>query len=54
MLGHWKSEVDCEMAELLVNHYLADLDEAYLERKAALPKNDILEELHKMKERIQK
>ncbi len=51
---HWESEVDCEMAELLVNRYLADLDEAYLERKAALPENDILKELHKMKERIQK
>jgi hypothetical protein len=51
---HWRSEIDCEMAELLVNRYLADLDWAYLERKAALPENDTLKELHHMKERTQK
>ena len=51
---HWKSEVDCEMAELLVNRYVADLDWAYLERKAALPQNDSLKELQNMKERTVK
>lgn len=51
---HWKSEVDCEMAELLVNRYVADLDWAYLERKAALPENDSLKELHEIKGRMQK
>jgi hypothetical protein len=51
---HWKSEVDCEMAELLVNRYVADLDWSYLERKAALPQNDSLKELQNMKERTEK
>jgi len=49
---HWKSEVDCEMAELLVNRYVADLDWAYLERKAALPGNDAVQELREMKGRV--
>ena len=49
---HWKSEVDCEMAELLVNRYVADLDWAYLERKAALPGNDTVQELREMKGRV--
>jgi hypothetical protein len=50
----WKSEVDCEMAELLVNRYVADLDWSYLQRKAALPQNDNLKELQNMKERTEK
>jgi len=49
---HWKSEIDCEMAELLVNRYVADLDWAYLERKAALPGNDTVQELREMKGRV--
>ncbi len=48
---HWKSEIDCEMAELLVNRYYNDLDWPYLERKAAKPENDILSELQEMKKR---
>lgn len=51
---HWKSEVDCEMAELLVNRYVAELNWAYLDRKAALPENGCLKELQKIKERTQK
>jgi len=50
----WKSETDCEMAELLVNRYGADLDWLYLERKATLPENDSLKELQEMKERAGK
>ena len=49
---HWKSEVDCEMAELLVNRYVADLDWTYLERKATLPENDAVKELRDMKGRV--
>lgn len=49
---HWKSEMDCEMAELLANRYVADLDWPYLERKAALPANDTLKELRDMKGRV--
>jgi len=51
---HWKSEIDCEMAELLVNHYYSDLDWPYLERKAAQPQNDILLELQEIKRRIRR
>lgn len=39
---HWKSEVDCEMAELLIARYGEELDWPYLEKKAALPQNDTL------------
>jgi hypothetical protein len=48
---HWKSEIDCEMAELLVNRFYNDLDWPYLERKAAKPENDILSELREIKNR---
>ena len=49
---HWKSETDCEMAALLVTRYVADLDWTYLERKAALPKNDTVKELRDMKGKV--
>ena len=49
---HWKSEIDCEMATLLVNRYVAELDWTYLERKAALPKNDTVKELRDMKGKV--
>lgn len=39
---HWKSEVDCEMTELLIARYGRELDWGYLERRAALPENDTL------------
>jgi len=42
---HWKSEIDCEMAELLAARYGKDMDWAYLERKAALPENGTTAEL---------
>ncbi|MEW5902439.1 MAG: hypothetical protein AB1715_13320, partial [Acidobacteriota bacterium] len=42
---HWQSEVDCEMAEILIARYRQDMDWPYLERKAALPENDTLAEL---------
>jgi len=48
---HWKSEIDCEMAELLVNRYYDDLDWPYLERKATKPENDISPELQEIKRR---
>jgi len=50
---HWKSEIDCEMAELLVNRYCHDLDWPYLEKKAVKPENDILLELQEIKRRAQ-
>lgn len=42
---HWKYEVDCEMAELLVRKYAEKLDWQYLERQAAKPDNNVLVEL---------
>jgi hypothetical protein len=48
---HWKSEIDCEMVELLAKRYLNDLDWSYLEKKAAMPKNDTLSELFEIKGR---
>ncbi len=47
---HWKSEVDCEMTELLVRRYGDELDWTYLEKKAVLPENDTIEELRALKE----
>lgn len=50
---HWKSEIDCEMVELLVTRYYNDLDWPYLERKAIKPENDILLELQEIRRRAQ-
>ena len=47
---HWKSESDCEMAALLVARYRAELDWGYIERKAALPENDLLVEVSALHE----
>ncbi len=46
---HWKSEIDCEMTELLIARYGGEIDWAYLEKKAALPENDTLAELGALK-----
>jgi hypothetical protein len=50
---HWKSEGDCEMAALLVARYRQELDWSYLERKAALPENDLPEEIRALREERQ-
>lgn len=47
----WKSEIDCEMTELLVARYGKELDWAYLERRASLPENDTLAELEATRKR---
>jgi hypothetical protein len=47
---HWKSEIDCEMVELLLRRYSSDLDWPYLEKKATLLENDTLSELLEFKE----
>jgi hypothetical protein len=49
---YWKSEIDCEMVELLIKRYKGELDWAYIEKKAVLPEFDILSELMKLKERV--
>ncbi len=48
---HWKSEVDCEMTELLIARYGKELDWDYLDKKAALPENGTLAELRAFKDR---
>jgi len=42
---YWKSEIDCEMSELLIKRYNEEIDWQYLEKKAALPENNILSEI---------
>jgi len=46
---HWKSEIDCEMVELLIIRYGKELDWPYLEKKAILPENNILPELRMLR-----
>lgn len=46
---HWKSEIDCEMAELLVMKYGMELDWDYLEKRAKKPENDLIQELDELK-----
>ena len=46
---HWKSEIDCEMTELLVVRYCRELDWDYLEKKAEKPENDLIQELDELK-----
>ena len=50
---HRKSEIDCEMVELLIHRYFNDLDWSYLEKKSVKPENDILMELQEFKRRAQ-
>jgi len=49
---YWKSEIDCEMVELLLKRYTKELDWLYLEKKAAKPENNTLSELLGIKKRI--
>ncbi|MBI4683386.1 MAG: hypothetical protein HY757_09855 [Nitrospirae bacterium] len=51
---HWKYEIDCEMAELLVQKYAENLDWQYLERQAAKPDNNVLIELSDIRREIDK
>lgn len=51
---HWKSEIDCEMVEVLMYRYYHELDWSYLEKKAARPENDTLKELLEIKRKIRK
>lgn len=51
---HWRSEIDCEMIELLAKRYVNDLDWPYLEMKAAMPENDTLSEILELKNRVGK
>jgi hypothetical protein len=48
---HWKSEIDCEMVDLLAKRYFEELDWTYLEKRAVMPENDIFSELQEIKKR---
>ena len=48
---HWKSEVDCEMAELLVIRYSKELEWDYLEERAKKLENDLIKELDELKKK---
>lgn len=48
---HWKSQVDCEMTELLIERYGKEMNWDYLERKAEQPQNDTLDELKSLKKK---
>jgi len=45
---YWKSEIDCEMVELLLKKYTKELDWNYLKKKAVRPENDVLSELSEL------
>lgn len=49
---HWKSKIDCEMAELLIAKYKKEIEWKYLLRKAGEPENDIKEEIKRLKCKI--
>ena len=51
---HWKSEIDCEMTELLVMRYGEELDWDYLDKKAKKPENDLVQELDELKTKAKK
>ncbi len=49
---YWKSEIDCEMVELLLIRYKKEVDWEYLKRQAKKPDNNNLKELLEIKRRI--
>jgi len=50
---HWNSQIDCEMAELLVFRYIKELDWVYLENRAKRPANDVFEQLQGFKRKAE-
>jgi len=50
---YWKSEIDCEMAELLIKRYTKELDWTYLEKKAVTPENDVLSEPLELRKKVE-
>ncbi|NWF52878.1 MAG: hypothetical protein HXY47_07335 [Nitrospirae bacterium] len=51
---YWKSEIDCEMVELLLKRYNKELDWDYIEKKATRPENNTMSELLEFRKRIEK
>jgi len=50
---YWKSEIDCEMVELLIRRYIKELDWLYLEKKVTAPENNTLSELLELKRKAE-
>lgn len=50
---YWKSEIDCEMVELIIRRYIKELDWPYLGKKAEIPENNILAELLELKRKAE-
>ncbi|MBI4690893.1 MAG: UbiD family decarboxylase [Nitrospirae bacterium] len=50
---YWKSEVDCEMLELITKRYARELDWVYLGKKAGLSENNTGEELAGLKKKAE-
>lgn len=50
---NWNSQIDCEMAELLVFRYIKELDWVYLENRAKRPANDVFEQLQGFKRKAE-
>ncbi|MDI7258688.1 MAG: hypothetical protein QME90_02075 [Thermodesulfobacteriota bacterium] len=51
---HWKSQIDCEMAELLIRRYQKELDWDYTQKKAIAPHNDTLSDLLELRSKAEK
>lgn len=51
---YWKSEIDCEMVELLLFRYFKEMDWSYLEKKASMPENNSLPELAELRKKAEK
>lgn len=50
---YWKSEIDCEMVELLIKRYAKELDWGYLEKKGAMPDNNTAAELLELRKKAE-
>lgn len=50
---YWKSEIDCEMVELLIERYAKELDWGYLEKKGAMPNNNTVAELLELRKKAE-
>ena len=50
---HWKSQIDCEMVELLIRRYKNELEWDYLEKRGSLPENNTFHELRELRKRIE-
>lgn len=51
---NWKSEIDCEMVEILIRRYVKELDWLYLEKKAVTPENNTITELLELKKKVER